>query len=1290
MGVPQNGPTYPSNYAQYPTANTDALGSGENCNESTGNPVRVSTGNKIEAVELFETPEEMGLYGRLAWNGKSLQRGIFGQNLVSSFDKKLFFEFTNGTRCAAEPGSTCQSAGKTLKRVIAFRPDGAAWVVFPAAGIGVLEGSFSGGWTLKTNESVEKYSVNGFVTEETNPQGIRWVYAYDGTGTYLQRVTHSNGRTVQFAWSTGRLSTMTDPAGNVYRAAESSTGLNLTYPETPATVVTYHFSPKGVGGRVLDGLSYNGVRYSTFTYNGVGDTLSGEHAGGVDKHTYVYTKIDTGTSLSISKVVETNPLGKLTTYTVNSGMVTKVEGHASTHCGATLSSQSFVDPARQALQTVDNGGMRSNISFNSARKVLSVTEGIGTSMLRVTSNTWSGARLMKETLPNQWERSYTYTANGRIESASVKNLSANGAANQTRTTTYTYTLHSNGLVKTMVVDGPIDRLTYTYTVKGELQGVSNRLGHTVAYQSFNGLGQPGRVIGANGEISDYSYDARGRTTRVRTYPNGTAAADTTYVYATSGLLDSVTRPDGIQTKYIYDNARRLMGEYEVDVSGQYIYRLLSRDLASNITQERVGVSSTPPTLGTTSGVTRRSYFDYDELGRIRAVRGNNGQNLRYSYTPNGKVKTITDALNKVTEHTYDIYDRPIEIKDPMGGVTRYAYDSADHLVSVTDPRGRTTSFIKDGLGQAWSQVSPDTGTTSNVYVASGLLTETTRNDGSRVSYTYDGTGRRKTAVAGAQTLTWVYDTCTNGKGKLCQVLDPSGSVSYTYGPSGQLASQASALPAGGSAAYAYTYDTIGRLTGMGYPGSVGVGYGYTAGKLAAVTVTIDGVARNVATNVKYHPHGPTNGWDWGNGLVHSAAYDLDGRATELNTKNGSGFLHRLTYEYTLRDEIGKITNHTNTALTQAYSFDALSRLTTVTASGANQGFTWDPNNNRTTHTWAGATDTYTTASTNNRLTAITGSRAASYTYDLNGNTRTGEGATFTYTPFGRLTTATKSGTTTTYSVNGLGQRVYKKVGTGGNHFFTYGPTGQMLGEHQGGWSHYIWLGGTPIARVRGSTLLMIHADHLGRPEVVTNSAKAVVWRASNFAFDRTVTLDSIGGLNLGFPGQFYDGETGLWYNYHRTYNPRTGRYLESDPIGIDGGLNTYAYVGGNPISRIDPFGLTQQDIDCLYSHAKATETDLKFPNRDPVVKDLGGASGMYNAFTRTLYLDSQYLEPLTHAQRVDLYDTIVHEVLHRTWGVTSGRGDRHSGRHSEVWKEAERRTSNQASSIKDGPCGCNK
>ena len=113
----------------------------------------------------------------------------------------------------------------------------------------------------------------------------------------------------------------------------------------------------------------------------------------------------------------------------------------------------------------------------------------------------------------------------------------------------------------------------------------------------------------------------------------------------------------------------------------------------------------------------------------------------------------------------------------------------------------------------------------------------------------------------------------------------------------------------------------------------------------------------------------------------------------------------------------------------------------------------------------------------------------------------------------------------------------------------------------------------------GNTLYYIDTDRLGSPrEVIDPVTNTIVWRWDADPFGSTAANDDPDGdgvaftLDLRFPGQYYDSETGLHYNYFRYYDPSTGRYITSDPIGLEGGINTYGYVSGNPVNHIDPTG----------------------------------------------------------------------------------------------------------------------
>lgn len=107
----------------------------------------------------------------------------------------------------------------------------------------------------------------------------------------------------------------------------------------------------------------------------------------------------------------------------------------------------------------------------------------------------------------------------------------------------------------------------------------------------------------------------------------------------------------------------------------------------------------------------------------------------------------------------------------------------------------------------------------------------------------------------------------------------------------------------------------------------------------------------------------------------------------------------------------------------------------------------------------------------------------------------------------------------------------------------------------------------------------IHTDHLNTPRLITNETAQAVWRwdhAEPFGtFPANENPSGLGAFefNVRFPGQYFDKETNTHYNYYRDYDPSVGRYVQSDPIGLDGGINTYAYVKDNPLGFIDPNGL---------------------------------------------------------------------------------------------------------------------
>ncbi|MEW5963833.1 MAG: RHS repeat-associated core domain-containing protein [Pseudomonadota bacterium] len=353
----------------------------------------------------------------------------------------------------------------------------------------------------------------------------------------------------------------------------------------------------------------------------------------------------------------------------------------------------------------------------------------------------------------------------------------------------------------------------------------------------------------------------------------------------------------------------------------------------------------------------------------------------------------------------------------------------------------------------------------------------------------------------------------------------------------------------------------------------------------------------------------------GNGLALAKSYTQDYEVSRCEVTDGALPVIDLSYARSDLINITAITDNVTAANSATFGYAAANRLSTAAGPWGGQGWAYDGVGNRTSETatppgGSATTDTYAYASTSNRIETVTrGAQTVRlFAYDAAGNivsdARSGSTYAYTYNAAGRLKTVSYEGNLKgTYVYNGLEQlitRVITNSGTlDGTIHTVHDRSGNVIAEIDAAGQtvrEYVWLpeggyagtdpgsgsgAGLPLAVVDGVNTASpvtyhVHADHLGRPIRMTDATKAAVWQATWQPWGAPQSITGSLVLNHRFPGQWFQLESGLHYNWHRHYDPSLGRYTQPDPLGFVDGPAVFAYASGNPLEFVDFLGLSPE------------------------------------------------------------------------------------------------------------------
>jgi RHS repeat-associated protein len=1013
--------------------------------------------------------------------------------------------------------------------------------------------------TLTTDEDeIEVYDGVGKLASYSDRAGLQLSFSYDGLSR-LSTVTDPFGRTLTFLYDSVLVpvSRVQTPDGGVYSYQYDLLNRLTTVTYPGGSTRRYVYEDVRWPGALTGVFDENGSRYSTYAYDTLGRAVSTQLAGGAGLHTLTYSSPVLWNSATV-----TTPLGATKRFTL-----TRIDGlakptaewRACADCSPNgvngQSDASAYDTHGNLKSYTDFKGYRTTFEYDEARHLpTSQTLAVGTPLERTIRTEWRpDFRLPKQIVDRDRIFDFDYDSKGNLKTSKI--------TSGTSVSTWGFTYDTTGRFLTAATDPRGFQTRYAYDMNtGNLTSVTNALGDVTRFSDYDANGRPRKITDPNNVETTLTYNFRGQiTSRL------TIGQTTSYIYDKVGQLTEVREPSGVVVKYAYDAAHRL--EKISDRFGNYIRYTL--DAAGNRTKEQA--------FDPAGALARTHRRVYDGLERLYQDFDASEHVSTFSYDANDNLLSVKDANNNTTAFGYDALNRLEQVTEPEGSArTRYGYDALGRLASVTDPRGLVTRYVNNRLDLPEKITSPDSGVTDKTYDAAGNVKTSKDARGQTTSYLYDELNRRvKATHADGSVITFVYDQGTNGKGRLTSMTDPTGTTSWTYDGFGHVL-QKKQVTGAVTLTTSWAYDAAtGRLSGMTYPSGYKILYTYDAGaRMTKISLQAPGqaTASSFIDQIAYSPFGAVASWRLlPSGRTYLRDFDNDGRIASITSPTGNV----LSYTYDAGSRISRIAESGRPDKT--FFYDRNNRLKRYVNGASAINYGYDASGNRT----ADDDFSYAIAPTSNRIasrTPVGSTTAQTLFYDAAGGMENNGGFQLRYDERNRLDRVIVGALTTTYGVNGLGERVAKDgPPSSGKVEFVFDLSGGLLGQYNASGAaaeEIVWLGGLPVGTIQGGAAYHIAADHLGAPHQIVNSANVSVWFWDHEPFGDGWPVSAPGFTHrLRFPGQIYDIESNLHSNGHRDYDPRLGRYVESDPIGLEGGINTYAYAGNDPVNAIDPSGL---------------------------------------------------------------------------------------------------------------------